>query len=252
MQRTASRSFLVLMLVAAAAFPAAALAEPAGAASKVVPAPTARFDAVLEGRRVRLVGSLKAGQRAKLEGAIQDVLRRAQPPAPVAGKPAPPAPDVAGVARSAVAGLAKAEGIDPETLVAIVLLEAAKAADRDLAATLAELKAASERKAAMRAALAALKSSRESTKSTKACATFTCLDALPVSAEYTKADLEAVKQSLAGIGEGRREDTLSELGEQAAAHMQVYQDRYSRFLATLSNLLKKASDTSAQITQNLK
>lgn len=47
-------------------------------------------------------------------------------------------------------------------------------------------------------------------------------------------------------------DSLSELGEMESLRLQMAMDRMSKMMSTLSNLLKKISDTSSQITQNLK
>jgi hypothetical protein len=47
-------------------------------------------------------------------------------------------------------------------------------------------------------------------------------------------------------------DAMSELGETESLRLQMAMDRLSKLMSTLSNILKKASDTSAQITQNLK
>ena len=57
----------------------------------------------------------------------------------------------------------------------------------------------------------------------------------------------------AAVADVKRElDSLSELGETESLRLQMAMDRMSKLMSTLSNLLKKASDTSAQITQNLK
>jgi SMC interacting uncharacterized protein involved in chromosome segregation len=47
-------------------------------------------------------------------------------------------------------------------------------------------------------------------------------------------------------------DSLSELGETESLRLQMAMDRLSKLMSTLSNLLKKISDTSSQIVQNLK
>lgn len=47
-------------------------------------------------------------------------------------------------------------------------------------------------------------------------------------------------------------DSMSELGEMESLRLQMAMDRMSKMMSTLSNLLKKMSDTSSQITQNLK
>jgi|GEM_PF-2364217 len=56
-------------------------------------------------------------------------------------------------------------------------------------------------------------------------------------------EISTVKQDL---------DSLSELGEMESLRLQMAMDRMSKMMSTLSNLLKKASDTAAGITQNLK
>jgi hypothetical protein len=57
----------------------------------------------------------------------------------------------------------------------------------------------------------------------------------------------------AAVADVKRElDSLSELGETESLRLQMAMDRMSKLMSTLSNLLKKASETSSQITQNLK
>ncbi len=47
-------------------------------------------------------------------------------------------------------------------------------------------------------------------------------------------------------------DSMSEMGEMESLRLQMAMDRLSKMFSTLSNLLKKASDTAQSITQNLK
>jgi hypothetical protein len=47
-------------------------------------------------------------------------------------------------------------------------------------------------------------------------------------------------------------DSMSEMGEMESLRLQMAMDRMSKMMSTLSNLLKKASETSTAITQNLK
>ena len=47
-------------------------------------------------------------------------------------------------------------------------------------------------------------------------------------------------------------DDLSEMGEMESLRLQMAMDRLSKLMSTLSNLLKKASDTASAITQNIK
>ena len=47
-------------------------------------------------------------------------------------------------------------------------------------------------------------------------------------------------------------DRMSEMGEMESLRLQMAIDRMSKMMSTLSNLLKKISDTADAITQNLK
>jgi len=47
-------------------------------------------------------------------------------------------------------------------------------------------------------------------------------------------------------------DSMSEMGEMESLRLQMAMDRMSKMMSTLSNLLKKISDTSSSIIQNLK
>jgi hypothetical protein len=49
-----------------------------------------------------------------------------------------------------------------------------------------------------------------------------------------------------------RLDSLSELGETESLRLQMAMDRLSKMMATLSNVLKKVSDTAESITRNVK
>jgi hypothetical protein len=59
--------------------------------------------------------------------------------------------------------------------------------------------------------------------------------------------LEAVKEAIRN-----KLDSMSELGEMESLRLQMAMDRRSKMMSTLSNMLKKMSDTSQSITQNLK
>lgn len=61
------------------------------------------------------------------------------------------------------------------------------------------------------------------------------------------AQLESISDEL-----GSKLDSLSEMGEMESLRLQMIMDRYSKFMTTLSNLMKKMSDTSQSIIQNLK
>jgi len=49
-----------------------------------------------------------------------------------------------------------------------------------------------------------------------------------------------------------RLDSIGEIGETEALRLQMATDRLSKLMSTLSNLLKKISDTQQSIVQNLK
>ena len=58
---------------------------------------------------------------------------------------------------------------------------------------------------------------------------------------------EAVLSKISGGG-----DTLSELSQEQQLKFQTAMDRQSKASTTLSNILKKSSDTSQSIIQNMK
>jgi hypothetical protein len=47
-------------------------------------------------------------------------------------------------------------------------------------------------------------------------------------------------------------DSMSEIGETESLRLQMAMDRMSKMMSALSNLMKKISDTSSAIVQNLK
>ena len=59
-------------------------------------------------------------------------------------------------------------------------------------------------------------------------------------------DLKAIYDDLKG-----RLDSMSDMGEMEMLRMQMAMDRYSKVMEALSNMLKKASDTSSTIIQNI-
>jgi hypothetical protein len=68
-----------------------------------------------------------------------------------------------------------------------------------------------------------------------------------VTLRTTAAELDqAIDEVKAELG------SLSELGETESLRLQMAMDRMSKLMSTLSNILKKASQTSGEITQNIK
>lgn len=67
------------------------------------------------------------------------------------------------------------------------------------------------------------------------------------------AGCEALSKKLDdGLKESKDLDALSELSSTESLRLQMAMDRLSKMMSTLSNLLKKISDTASAITQNLK
>jgi hypothetical protein len=75
-----------------------------------------------------------------------------------------------------------------------------------------------------------------------------------VTADYRPKEGGPSKAELdASIGEMKSDiDSMSEMGEMESLRLQMAMDRMSKMMSTLSNLLKKVSDTADGITQNLK
>lgn len=61
------------------------------------------------------------------------------------------------------------------------------------------------------------------------------------------ADLDAIADELKG-----KLDSMSEMGEMESLRLQMAMDRQSKMMSTLSNVLKKISDTGQSIIQNMK
>ena len=71
--------------------------------------------------------------------------------------------------------------------------------------------------------------------------------ATELTAEHLLNQMESIDSHLKSI-----RDDLSELGEMESLRLQMAMDRMSKMMSTLSNLLKKTSETAQSITKNLK
>lgn len=72
-------------------------------------------------------------------------------------------------------------------------------------------------------------------------------DYAPAAGQPTRAELDAaVDKAKSDL------DSMSELGEEKSLRLQMTMDRMSKQMSTLSNLLKKISDTQNSIVQNIK
>jgi len=126
---------------------------------------------------------------------------------------------------------------DIESLAFIVMMQASKSAQDDLKAIMEQMKAINQAKAGLRALV---KPSRGQTALAFE-ATFQLMATLY--AKQLEAELDQIHQDL---------DSTSEMSEMESLRLQMAMDHLSKMMSTLSNILKKISDTSSQIVQNLK
>lgn len=70
---------------------------------------------------------------------------------------------------------------------------------------------------------------------------------VPAAGQPTKAELDSsIEQMKSDL------DSMSEMGEMQSLRLQMAMDRLSKMMSTLSNVLKKISDTQGAIVQNIK
>lgn len=181
---------------------------------------------------------------------------------------------------------------DIEAIAFLVLMQASKSAQEDLRAIMEEVKSINEAKARQRellariqaeSAAAAAKAGRRYDESIEVVGNPWGVDDREGKDDHEEDDEDDERQEKPGEGKRapsdggdldaliavllgvyaidiEREaqqakddlDSMSEMGEMESLRLQMAMDRMSKMMSTLSNLLKKISDTSAQITQNLK
>ena len=130
---------------------------------------------------------------------------------------------------------APAEG-DDIAVAYTVLVEASPPAQEDVRAVIDKVKEINQAKQAFRKRKApALPDELDLEATFHLTATF-----------YAMQLMNELEELLAGL-EGK-----SDLGEMESLRLQMAMDRLSKTMSTLSNLLKKISDTASQITQNIK
>jgi len=129
---------------------------------------------------------------------------------------------------------------DIEALAFLVLMQATKSAQDDLRDIMEKVKAINKHKQQLRNSLEKSKDRQMNGYDLEG--TFLLMATL-----YTK-QLEAEAIDIAK----NDLDSMSEMGEVESLRLQMAMDRMSKMMSTLSNLLKKISDTSSQIVQNLK
>jgi hypothetical protein len=131
---------------------------------------------------------------------------------------------------------------DIDALVFVVMMEAARSAQDDLKAIMEQVKAAN---AAKKELNRLFKRKEETHQVLRGALDFESVFFL-MATLYAKHLDEEAGELLDSL------DATSEMGEMESLRLQMAMDRLSKFMSTVSNLLKKVADTSSQITQNLK
>ena len=139
--------------------------------------------------------------------------------------------------------LAPPAGGDVEGLAFLVLMRAAETAQEDLEAIMEDVRAINEAKAKQRRLL----DERDPLLAADAEEALDVDAVVGLLGALLAREIESDARELgAGI------DALGELGEIESLRLQIQMDRLSKLMSTLSNILKKLSDTQRTIVQNLK
>jgi uncharacterized spore protein YtfJ len=232
-------------------------------------------EAKLASERVRFLTLAPKAPIARLDGLVSEVRR-------------PGVGDAYGAAVAAVKAAYKQEGIgspsdaDIEAMAFLVLMQAAQSAQEDLKAIMASVKTINNSREGVRQMLERLERDRAQNQGLSpaasvkpapdgciklgvACATLAGPLDNDVDAELASALVHKAYDSAVGKGVSTKAeldsaldkakgqlDSMSEMGEMESLRLQMAMDRMSKLMSTLSNLLKKISDTSSGIVQNIK
>lgn len=165
------------------------------------------------------------------------------------------------------AGSSSLGQMDIEALVFLVLMEASKSSQEDLKSIMAKVKNINQQKETLRSSMNRLKDTRQPALTRLQLDSLKQLSAntgnnrqlQSKTIQKTRAGTDAARQPAtkaeidATVGKMKSDlDSANELGEEQMLKMQMTTDRMNKMKSTLSNLLKKISDTANQITQNLK
>lgn len=138
---------------------------------------------------------------------------------------------------------------DIDALAFIVMMQVALDADKELRATLDAMNAANKKKAAFREAKEHVDADLAANARAR---NIYVMDAPPMTAgRVDRAVIGNIARVVVDSPKSLR-DTYGELGDLASMRLQVQMDRRSKLISTVSNLLKKISETESSITQNLK
>ena len=129
--------------------------------------------------------------------------------------------------------------MDVEDAVVTLMFQVSKSADDDLRAILQDMETTRKAREELREKLNKSKQSRPPANDLE---TIFQLMATVYAKQLTAEEAELFNDL----------DSLSEMSDIVSLRLQMMLDRRSKFISTLSNLIKKAADTANQITQNLK
>lgn len=162
------------------------------------------------------------------------------------------------------ANLGNIQGADIEALCFFVLMQASKSAQEDLKSVMANVKAINNQKAKLREALnnrqknqvmtgIQLDSFKLLSARTKALKTGNNPDTVTLARTYSRLKIVPKTEIDNAVDKAKSDlDSMSEMGEMESLRLQMAMDRMSKMMSTLSNILKKISDTQNQIIQNMK
>ena len=185
---------------------------------------------------------------------------------------------VSGAERSSIGGsvLNLADGEDIEALVFVVMMEATKSAEEDLKQIMGEVKSITAAKQGLRELICKVANDIAANTDHEQETISFASDGLGNEEAYHRAPLPLPSQRCGGgvavkvtdlhpgvitrvahlqsIQDGLKAklDSMSEMSEMTSLRLQMAMDRRSKLMETLSNIMKKISETNNSITQNLK
>ena len=210
-------------------------------------------------QQAQVLGRQRAPEMSTLEAAIRNRFSGA-------GAAAGASPNAA---RGNAATSAQLQGGDVEAVVFIVMMQVAQNADNDLKSTMQAMKTLTQRKQELRQALDAVnqalapaaKGNPNAVCTTPACQSlpgelrqFSMTAGqlphpvrLPTTDRLTNGQIAELQQQMQ-----QNLNALNEISETQSLELQMTMDRRSKLIDTLSNVLKKISDTGDSVVQNLK
>ena len=154
---------------------------------------------------------------------------------------------------------------DIEAIAFIVLMQAAKDIESDLKEMMNSVKAINDRKKHLQDQIATIKANQPGNKNgiqddsrnqsiIKKKFTFTETKHLKIRLPVVVSEkIVAIKDPKMQTEKLQSEkDTLGDISNEMSLKIQMYQERHSRFMQMLSNMMKKLSDTDSAIISNLK